>query len=171
MPRSRCAPQGVDPAAIESIELGVPSPVLRTIAEPPEDKARPKSGYHAAFCGPYTVAAALLGGGGLGLGHDDFTDAAAADGPGWRWPRRSRCVADARCDEIFPHQFPAVLRVRMRDGNGTRCGSTTTGAGRATRSARRSWPRSSLSTPPQCRTATRSPQPCSTLRPRRTWPV
>jgi 2-methylcitrate dehydratase PrpD len=25
-------------------------------------------------------------------------------------------VPDARCDEIFPHQFPAVLRVRTRDG-------------------------------------------------------
>jgi 2-methylcitrate dehydratase PrpD len=25
-------------------------------------------------------------------------------------------VADSRSDEIFPHQFPAVLRVRLRDG-------------------------------------------------------
>jgi 2-methylcitrate dehydratase PrpD len=25
-------------------------------------------------------------------------------------------VPDARCDEIFPHQFPAVLRVTTRDG-------------------------------------------------------
>ncbi len=27
-----------------------------------------------------------------------------------------RCVPDARCDEIFPHQFPAVLRVTTTDG-------------------------------------------------------
>lgn len=108
--------RGVDPAEIEEIELGVPSPVLRTIAEPVADKVRPESGYHAAFSGPYTVAAALTGGGGLGVGHDDFTDAAAADEDRLALAARVRCVPDARCDEIFPQQFPAVLRVLMRDG-------------------------------------------------------
>jgi 2-methylcitrate dehydratase PrpD len=108
--------RGVDPARIEEIELGVASPVLRTIAEPPEEKARPRSGYHAAFSGPYTVAAALLGGGGLGLGHEDFTDAAAADERRLALAAKVRCVADARCDEIFPEQFPAVLRVRLAGG-------------------------------------------------------
>jgi 2-methylcitrate dehydratase PrpD len=52
-----------------AIELGVAKPVLRTIAEPPEAKARPASGYHAAFSGPYTVAAALLGGGNHAYAH------------------------------------------------------------------------------------------------------
>ncbi|GAA0943186.1 MmgE/PrpD family protein [Pseudonocardia zijingensis] len=108
--------RGVDPARIEEIELGVASPVLRTIAQPPEEKARPRSGYHAAFSGPYTVAAALLGGGGLGLGHGDFTDEAAADERRLALAAKVRCVPDARCDEIFPNQFPAVLRVRLDDG-------------------------------------------------------
>ncbi|MFD0480227.1 MmgE/PrpD family protein [Nonomuraea thailandensis] len=108
--------RGVRPDDIREIELGVPSPVLRTIAEPVADKARPESGYHAAFSGPYTVAAALVGGSGLGLGHDDFTDAAAADETRLALAARVRCVADARCDDIFPHQFPAVLRVLLRDG-------------------------------------------------------
>ncbi|WP_219413534.1 MmgE/PrpD family protein [Pseudonocardia nigra] len=108
--------RGLDPAEIEEIELGVPTPVLRTIAQPTEDKARPESGYHAAFSGPYTVAAALIGGGGLGLGHDDFTDEAAADETRLALAAKVRCVADARCDTIFPHQFPAVLRVLLRDG-------------------------------------------------------
>jgi 2-methylcitrate dehydratase PrpD len=58
--------------------------------------------------GPYTVAAALLGGG-LGVSHEDFADAAARD------PRRLalaslvRCVEDERCSASFPHAFPAVL--------------------------------------------------------------
>jgi 2-methylcitrate dehydratase PrpD len=108
--------RGVDPDRIVEIELGAASPVLRTIAEPAEEKARPRSGYHAAFSGPYTVAAALLGGGGLGLGHDDFTDEAAADERRLALAAKVRCVADARCDEIFPNQFPAVLRVRLDDG-------------------------------------------------------
>ncbi|MFV1998793.1 MAG: MmgE/PrpD family protein, partial [Acidimicrobiia bacterium] len=34
---------GVDPAQITEIELGVPAPVLRTIAEPADQKARPES--------------------------------------------------------------------------------------------------------------------------------
>jgi hypothetical protein len=55
---------------------------------------------------PCTVAAALLGGG-LGVSHEDFTDAAARD------PRRLalaalvRCVEDERCSASFPHAFPA----------------------------------------------------------------
>lgn len=108
--------RGIRAEDIVEIELGVPSPVLRTIAEPAEEKARPRSGYHAAFSGPYTVAAALLGGGGLGLGHEDFTDAAAADLQRLALAARVSCVADSRADEIFPMQFPAVLRALTTDG-------------------------------------------------------
>src|SRR5438105_213452 len=76
--RRPAAAQGLAPADVTAIELGVATPVLRTIAELPEARARPASGYHAAFSGPYMVAAALLGGG-LGMSHEDFTDAAARD--------------------------------------------------------------------------------------------
>jgi Uncharacterized protein involved in propionate catabolism len=107
---------GVKPEDVVDIELGAPTAVLRTIAEPPEAKARPESGYHAAFSGPYTVAAALIGGGGLGVGHDDFTDEAARDESRLALAAKVRCVPDARCDEIFPNQFPAVVRVTLRDG-------------------------------------------------------
>ena len=109
--------RGIRAEDIVEIELGVPSPVLRTIAEPVLDKARPRSGYHAAFSGPYTVAAALLGGGGLGLGYEDFSDEAAADPRRLALASRVRCVADNRADEIFPMQFPAVLRVLTSDGH------------------------------------------------------
>lgn len=62
------------------------------------------------------MAAALLGGGGLGVFHDDFTDSAATAADRLALAAKVDCVPDARCDEIFPHQFPAVLRVRLRDG-------------------------------------------------------
>jgi 2-methylcitrate dehydratase PrpD len=112
----RLRERGLDVAQIEHIELGAPTPVLRTIGEPREDKIHPKSGYHAAFSGPYTVAAALLGGGGLGLFHEDFTDEAAADPARLELAAKVHCVPDAECDRIFPHQFPAVLRVRLTTG-------------------------------------------------------
>ncbi len=113
----RLRAEGLDPDAIAEIELGAPTAVLRTIGAPPDEKARPRSGYHAAFSGPYTVAAALTGGGGLGVFHEDFTDAAARDPRRLALAAKVRCVPDAECDRIFPHQFPAVLRVTTTDGD------------------------------------------------------
>jgi 2-methylcitrate dehydratase PrpD len=107
---------GVDPSRITELTLGVPEPVLRTIGEPIEEKRRPRSGYHGAFSGPYTVAAALLGGGGLGVFHEDFTDAAVRDPARLALADKVNVVADAECTRIFPRQFPAVLTVRLDDG-------------------------------------------------------
>jgi 2-methylcitrate dehydratase PrpD len=56
-----------DVGQIERLELGCAASPLRTIGEPRDEKIRPHSGYHAQFSGPFTVAAALLGGGGLGV--------------------------------------------------------------------------------------------------------
>jgi 2-methylcitrate dehydratase PrpD len=115
--RERFRTEGVALDEIAEIELGVASPTLRTIAQPPEAKARPHSGYHAQFSGPFTVAAALLGeGGGLGLWLDDFTDARVQDERYLALAAKVRCVADPECDAIFPNQFPAVLKLRLRDG-------------------------------------------------------
>ncbi|MDN5917618.1 MAG: MmgE/PrpD family protein, partial [Pseudonocardia sp.] len=108
--------RGVEPGQIRALTLGVPAPVLRTIAEPAQEKARPRSGYHAAFSGPYTVAAALIGGGGLGVFHEDFTDAAAADPRRLDLASRVRVVADEESTAIFPRQFPAVLTAELHDG-------------------------------------------------------
>ncbi len=108
--------RGLDPDAIESVELGVAAPVLRTIAEPRAEKIRPRSGYHAKFSGPFTVARALLGGGGLGLYLDDFTDATYADPRALGLAAKVTCVSDERASDIFPRAFAAVLRVRTTDG-------------------------------------------------------
>ncbi|GHF42024.1 2-methylcitrate dehydratase PrpD [Amycolatopsis bartoniae] len=108
---------GVRPESIVSLTLGVPEPVLRTIGEPPEEKARPRSGYHGAFSGPFTVASALLGGGGLGVFHEDFTDEAARDPRRLELAAKVRVVADAECTAIFPRQFPAVLTAELSDGS------------------------------------------------------
>jgi 2-methylcitrate dehydratase PrpD len=108
---------GLDVEQIEEIELGVATPVLRTIAQPEEEKARPKSGYAAQFSGPFTVATALVGGGGLGVSLDDFTDEVIQDPTKLDLASRVRCVADEECDRIFPNQFPAVLRIRLKNGD------------------------------------------------------
>ncbi len=107
----------VDISRIESLTLGVASPTVRTIGEPREEKTRPRSGYHAQFSGPFTVAAALIGGGGLGVDLDDFTDAHARDERYLEIASKVLVVADPECDAIFPNQFPAVLRARLDDGS------------------------------------------------------
>lgn len=108
--------RGVRAEDVESLRLGVALPTVRTVGQPIEVKRAPETGYMAQFSGPYTVVAALLGGGGLGLGLDDFTDELARDPRRRELMARVEVVADERCSRIFPHQFPAVLRARLRDG-------------------------------------------------------
>ncbi len=106
----------VDVDQIERIELGCAAAPLRTIGEPRDEKIRPRSGYHAQFSGPFTVAAALLGGGGLGVYFEDFTDAMARDPARLALAAKVATFVDAECDTVFPREFPAVVRVHLRDG-------------------------------------------------------
>jgi 2-methylcitrate dehydratase PrpD len=101
---------------VAAVEIGVPTPTVRTIGEPLGDKRRPLSGYHAKFSAPYAFTAALLGGGGLGVGLDDFTDALVADPERQALMDRVTVVGSARCDALYPHALPAVVRVRRTDG-------------------------------------------------------
>ena len=108
--------QGLRAQDVANAVLGVAAPTVRTIGEPIDVKRRPATGYQAQFSGPYTVAAALIGGGGLGLGLDDFSDERANDAAHRALMAAVDVVADERCTQIFPAQFPAVLRVQTVDG-------------------------------------------------------
>ncbi|GAA0711197.1 MmgE/PrpD family protein [Dactylosporangium roseum] len=108
--------KGIRPQDIASAHLAVATPTVRTIGEPLEVKQRPETGYQAQFSGPYAVAAGLIGGGGLAVGLEDYTDELARD------PFRRELMAkitvggDPECDAIYPHQFPAILTLRTTDG-------------------------------------------------------
>jgi 2-methylcitrate dehydratase PrpD len=107
---------GVTPDQIQSLTLGVPAPNLRTIGEPIDVKRAPQTGYMAQFSGPYAVAVGLIGGGGLGAALEDYTDELAQDPERRALMGKVDVVADDRCTEIFPRQFPAVLTARLSDG-------------------------------------------------------
>lgn len=108
--------RGIDLDAIESMELGVAAPIVHTIGEPIDVKREPETGYMAQFSGPYAVVAGLLGGGGLEVGLDDFSDELAQDQRRRQLMKRVSVGADDRCTAVFPHQFPSVLRVHLRSG-------------------------------------------------------
>jgi 2-methylcitrate dehydratase PrpD len=107
---------GLAPEDVASIRLGVPGPVVRTIGEPIDLKRRPETGYQAQFSGPYTIAAALMGGRGLGLGLDDFTDDLVVEEERRILMAKVDVVEDPECTNIFPDQFPATLSVRTNGG-------------------------------------------------------
>ena len=107
---------GLAPDDIESAELGIASHTVRSIGEPLAVKQRPETGYQGQFSGPYTVAAAFLGGSGLGLGLADFDDRLVKDPVRRELMSRVTVVSDPVCEEIFPYQFPAILRVLTKDG-------------------------------------------------------
>jgi 2-methylcitrate dehydratase PrpD len=108
--------QGVDVADIESIELGVATPVIRTIGEPREEKISPKTGYLGKFSAPYTIATAFLGGGGLGVYLDDFAEANWNQVERLALARKVNVTSDQRATELFPNSFAAVLTVKTKNG-------------------------------------------------------
>jgi 2-methylcitrate dehydratase PrpD len=108
--------RGLRPSEVERIQLGVSGPVLRTIGEPIAAKRCPESGYQAQFSGPYTVVAGLIGGSGLELGLDDFTDELAADPARRALMAKVEVVENPECSEVFPEQFAAVLTAWTTDG-------------------------------------------------------
>ena len=108
--------RGLTPGSVESLHLGVAEPTVRTIGEPIELKRAPQTGYQAQFSGPYTVVAALLGGGGLGLNLDDFTDQLARDPDRRALMAKVSVAGDAFCTERFPEAFAAVLSARTHTG-------------------------------------------------------
>ena len=108
--------RGLRAGDVASASLAVAPPTVRTIGEPIEAKRAPESGYAAQFSGPYAVAAALCGGGGLGVGLDDFSDSLARDPRRRELMRRIDVVGDPHLLEIYPYELPAVLTVVTRSG-------------------------------------------------------
>lgn len=108
--------EGLDVSRAEAITVGVADTVIRTIGEPRELKIRPTTAYHAKFSAPYMLATALLGGGGLGVYLDDFSEAAFRDPARLALAEKVTVVPDPICADEFPNAFSAVVTVRLADG-------------------------------------------------------
>ncbi|MEO7130721.1 MAG: MmgE/PrpD family protein [Dermatophilaceae bacterium] len=108
--------KGIRPADVTRATVAVPAAVIRTIGQPIEVKRAPETGYQAQFSAPYALTAGLFGGGGLGVGLDDFSDELAQDPARRTLMSHVEVIPDARLDAIFPSQFPAIVRVWTTDG-------------------------------------------------------
>jgi 2-methylcitrate dehydratase PrpD len=106
---------GVRPTDVKAVEIGLARGAIPAIGEPIETKRRPANGYLAQFSGPYIFAAALAGGGGLGVSTCDFTAEALADPLRRQVAETCTVVPDAECDAIFPEQFPARVTLTLID--------------------------------------------------------
>ncbi len=101
---------------VASVEIGVPTAIVRTVGEPLDVKRAPETAYQAQFSAPYAVTIGLLGGHGIGANLSDYTDALAQDPVRRALMARVTVVADAECDAVYPSQFPATVRVRTHSG-------------------------------------------------------
>lgn len=124
--------RGLRPEMLESLTLGVAGPAMHTVGEPIDTKRSPETGYQAQFSGPYTVVAGLLGGHGLGLGLDDFTDKLACDAQRREMMQKVTVVEDPEATAVFPRQFAAVVTATTKDGK-TLCERVMTNRGGAAR--------------------------------------
>lgn len=106
--------QGLTGDEIDHVTIALAGPTIRTVGEPIDIKRRPETGYQAQFSAPFAFAAALVGGGGLGLGLDDFSDSRAHDPQVRDLMQRIDVRSDPGCDEIFPDQFPAIVTIDTR---------------------------------------------------------
>lgn len=109
--------RGIQASDLTALRLRVPGPVVRTIGEPIERKRHPQTGYEAQFSGPFAVAAGLLGGGGLGVDLEDFTDELARDAQRQSIMELVEVIDDDEMTALFPHEFPAILEATLRDGS------------------------------------------------------
>ncbi len=109
--------KGIRPSDVRSVDVRLPGPVLRTVAEPRDVKIRPVSAYGARFSAPWVFALALRGGGGLGLALVDFTEDGLTDPAVLELAAKVHVRSDEYCDAIFPRNVPAIVIVTALDGD------------------------------------------------------
>jgi 2-methylcitrate dehydratase PrpD len=105
--------QRIEPANVERMRLGVLSGGALLVADPIEQKRKPRSVVDAQFSAPYAAATALVYGTG---GIDAYTPDKLADPSVHELMSRTECFRDATLDANYPRQWPAAAEIHLRDG-------------------------------------------------------
>lgn len=101
------------PEDVERIRLGVLSGGWGLIAEDIERKRDPRNVVDAQFSAPYAAAVALVRG---RAGLAEFTPDAMADPRIRALMSRTDCFRDPSLDAEYPRRWPALVEIRLRDG-------------------------------------------------------
>lgn len=109
------ADHGLEPAAIESVTVGLPAKGVMLIGEPSAQKAEPRNVVDGQFSGPFVVAVALATG---RMGWDSYR---LLEDPAVRaLTRKVRCVLDPEIEAEFPANMAGKVTVRTAAGEFTR---------------------------------------------------
>ena len=108
--------KGVKIAQLSHVEVRVAKPILRTIAEPRQEKIKPRTAYLSRFSGPFTFAMAVRGGGGLGLSLTDFSHSILADQELLSAVEKVEFIEDAECTDAFPSRIICKVVATLQDG-------------------------------------------------------
>jgi 2-methylcitrate dehydratase PrpD len=103
----------IDQAAIERIDVGMLAAGFAIVCEPSEAKRRPVSDVDLQFSLPFGVAVALVRG---RASVDDFRPSTLADPGIGKLLDRVHAVRDPGLDAVFPREWPAWVRILLRDG-------------------------------------------------------
>jgi 2-methylcitrate dehydratase PrpD len=101
---------------IATVELGVATPSLRTIAQPAELKRRPPTIYAARFSGPFVFARALLGGSALGIGVGDITEESLGDTEILGLIDKISVIGDQQADRLYPKAISCRATITTHAG-------------------------------------------------------
>jgi 2-methylcitrate dehydratase PrpD len=104
---------GLQVADIERIELGVLSGGALLVAEPIEQKQRPKNVVDAQFSAPFAAAVAMV----HGQGNEEVYTQEQVDNPVVRdLMLRTTTYRDEKMDAIYPAEWPSSARIHLKDG-------------------------------------------------------
>jgi len=106
------AAHGIDPEAVEHVEVGLVAAGFPIVCEPVQQKRRPRSVVDQQFSLPFGIAVALA----RGIASPaEFVPATSDDPTVVALMDRVVAVRDAALDAQYPRIWPAWVRIRLRD--------------------------------------------------------
>ena len=108
--------QGLRPRDIAHVVIGIADSRGLLVGDSIDQHQNPENSYRARFSAPYVFASGMAGGGGLGVGLEDFTDEALVDPVRRRICNQCEVVVDPQCNAVFPRQILAAATVETASG-------------------------------------------------------
>lgn len=103
----------IAPSDVETIRLGILRAGAPLVAIPIEQKRAPRNVVDAQFSAPFAAVVALVRG---AAGIAEYTQATVDDPLVRSLLLRTDCHQDPTLDALYPHQWPAAVEIRLRDG-------------------------------------------------------